>query len=70
MRNAVEESLNPLRGPGVFLHTSVGASRGLVGESVLDDVDVAAVPIAQQDPETLLLVDLDGRDKQSPERIG
>ena len=70
MRNTVEESLNPLRGPGVFLHTSVGASRGLIGESVLDDVDVAAVPISQKNSKTFLLVDLDSRDQKGPERVG
>src|SRR5678816_41618 len=70
VRNALEKTLNALGGAAVFFDASVRSAGGLVRQRMLDDVDVAAVPISQKNSKTFLLVDLDSRDQKGPERVG
>jgi hypothetical protein len=69
MRNAIEKILNAFRRAPIFFDTAVHSSRRLMGKGMLEDVDVAAVSVPQQDAKTLLLIDLDSRDQKGPERV-
>ena len=69
MGNALQKTLDALGRAAVFFDASMSASGCLIGQGMLDDVDVAAVPVSQKNAEALLLVDLDGRDQKSPESV-
>ena len=69
MRDAIQEALNAPRCATVFLDAAVRPSGCLVRQRVLDDVDIAAIPVPEKNAETLFLIDLDSRDQKGPERV-
>src|SRR5262249_10906852 len=70
MRNIPQELLDALGGAAVFLHARVTALRRLVGDGVLDDINIAAVAVPEKNSKTFPFVHFDGGYQKGPERVG
>jgi hypothetical protein len=69
MGNAGKKTLDAFRGPAILVDASMGAARGLIRECMFDDVDVAAIPVAEKNSKAFLLVYLNRRGEKGPEGV-
>ena len=69
MRKVRQELFHAPRSAAVLLDAAVASIRGLIGNRVLDNVDVGLIAISEKKTEAFPFVHFDRGDQKSPERV-